>query len=234
MKYIGKKAQSTLEYAMIIASAVTALVIMHHYFNRSIQGRLKDTADQLGSQYFSSAFSIPLPESGYRASPVSTNYNVGKTVSYSSSSSVNRSTTDFTYEGEKGFVITTSSTSRSENGSLTANADTAQSSASYSQPTTQMEEDTANLRNSALGSSISPDADTAQSNVNNHTSHWGDGSQVTSGNALTTESADSIIVTSEEGQMQAGNEAVMEQIDSSGENIYKTYNPDGNLYDGNE
>ncbi len=120
MKKIYKKSQTVLEYATIIASVAVALMIMQNYFNRSIQGKLKDTADALGSQYFSPSFSVPLPESGYRVSPVNTNYNTGKLVSYNSKSHVNRSTTSFTYEGFYGFIVTTSSTNRSETGTLTA------------------------------------------------------------------------------------------------------------------
>jgi len=105
---------------MIIASTAAALMIMQYYFNRSIQGKLKDTADQLGSQYFSSSFSIPLPESGYRVSPAATNNNVGKIVSFNSKGHSNRSTTDFCYEGEKGFAVTTSSTNRVETATITA------------------------------------------------------------------------------------------------------------------
>lgn len=233
MKNKYKKTQTILEYAMVIASVATALMVIQHYFNRSIQGKLKDTADQLGSQYFSAAFSVPLPESGYRVSPASTNNNIGKTVSFHSSSSASRSTTDFTYEGEHQFVITTSATNRSERGTLTASAGSTSSSARYDTPVTPMEGDAASVRDRTLDSPLNPGDQENQNNVNNRTTHWGDGSRVTSGNALTTQSEDSIIVTSEEGQIQSGTEATLEQIDSMAENVYTRHNPEGNLYDGN-
>ena len=45
------KAQSILEYATVITCAVAALLTMAVYTKRAYQGRLKQTADQLGSQY---------------------------------------------------------------------------------------------------------------------------------------------------------------------------------------
>ena len=46
-----KKAQSTLEYALIISVVVGALLAMQVYVKRGIQGRLKKAADDLGDQY---------------------------------------------------------------------------------------------------------------------------------------------------------------------------------------
>jgi uncharacterized protein (UPF0333 family) len=46
-----KKAQSVLEYALVIVAIVTALLAMGVYVQRSMQGRLKDMADSLGKQY---------------------------------------------------------------------------------------------------------------------------------------------------------------------------------------
>ncbi len=48
---IMKKAQSTLEYAMVIFCVVAALLAMQVYIKRGMQGRLKAVADDLGSQY---------------------------------------------------------------------------------------------------------------------------------------------------------------------------------------
>jgi hypothetical protein len=49
----GKKnrAQSVLEYATVIACTVAALLAMQIYIKRSMQGRLKRTADQFGPHY---------------------------------------------------------------------------------------------------------------------------------------------------------------------------------------
>jgi len=45
------KAQSTLEYAVLIAVVVGALVAIQVYFKRGVQGKLRDSADQIGEQY---------------------------------------------------------------------------------------------------------------------------------------------------------------------------------------
>jgi len=46
-----KKAQSTLEYALILAVIVGALLTMQNYLKRSVQGKLQATADEIGEQY---------------------------------------------------------------------------------------------------------------------------------------------------------------------------------------
>jgi len=46
-----RRAQSTLEYALIIAVVVGALIAMQVYVKRGLQGKLKDSADQIGEQY---------------------------------------------------------------------------------------------------------------------------------------------------------------------------------------
>ena len=47
----SKRAQSALEYTVIIACVVVGLVAMTKYIRRSMQGRLRETADELGQQY---------------------------------------------------------------------------------------------------------------------------------------------------------------------------------------
>ncbi len=46
-----EKAQSALEYAMVIACLAGALLAMQIYVKRSIQGRTRDAADEIGEQY---------------------------------------------------------------------------------------------------------------------------------------------------------------------------------------
>ena len=46
-----RKAQSTLEYAVVIACICAALLAMRIYLKRGLQGKLRETADSLGSQY---------------------------------------------------------------------------------------------------------------------------------------------------------------------------------------
>ncbi len=51
MKKFSKKAQATLEYAIIIAVIVAALVAMNTYMKRGISGKMKESADSIGDQY---------------------------------------------------------------------------------------------------------------------------------------------------------------------------------------
>jgi Flp pilus assembly pilin Flp len=46
-----RKAQSTLEYALVIAVIVAALVAMQTYIKRSLQGKLKSASDDIGDQF---------------------------------------------------------------------------------------------------------------------------------------------------------------------------------------
>jgi Flp pilus assembly pilin Flp len=46
-----RKAQSTLEYALIVAVAAGAFISMQVYIKRGLQGKLKDATDQMGEQY---------------------------------------------------------------------------------------------------------------------------------------------------------------------------------------
>jgi hypothetical protein len=45
------KGQSTLEYAMIIAVVVGALLLMQNYMKRGVQGKLRESTDEIGAQY---------------------------------------------------------------------------------------------------------------------------------------------------------------------------------------
>ncbi len=47
----GLAAQSILEYAVMVAIAIAALVAMQIYVKRGIEGGLKESADSLGEQY---------------------------------------------------------------------------------------------------------------------------------------------------------------------------------------
>lgn len=46
-----RKAQSTLEYALLISVVVGGLLTMQNYLKRSVQGRLQSSADEIGEQY---------------------------------------------------------------------------------------------------------------------------------------------------------------------------------------
>lgn len=45
------KGQSVLEYAMIIAVVVGALLAINIYMKRGLQGRLRESSDQIGDQF---------------------------------------------------------------------------------------------------------------------------------------------------------------------------------------
>jgi uncharacterized protein (UPF0333 family) len=49
------KGQSTLEYAVLIAVVVGALVAMQIYMKRGIQGKLRQSTDQIGEQFEANA-----------------------------------------------------------------------------------------------------------------------------------------------------------------------------------
>jgi len=48
---LGKRGQSTLEYAVLIVVIIAALVAMQVYLKRGIQGRTRESADQIGEQF---------------------------------------------------------------------------------------------------------------------------------------------------------------------------------------
>ncbi len=46
-----RKGQSTLEYAVIIAVVVGALVAMQIYMKRGVEGKLRESTDNIGEQF---------------------------------------------------------------------------------------------------------------------------------------------------------------------------------------
>jgi Flp pilus assembly pilin Flp len=46
-----RKAQTALEYAVLIVCVVAALIAMQIYLKRGVSGRLRQQADSLGAQY---------------------------------------------------------------------------------------------------------------------------------------------------------------------------------------
>ena len=47
----GRKAQSTLEYALVIVAVVAALMAIQSYLRRTIQGKLRASSDQIGYHF---------------------------------------------------------------------------------------------------------------------------------------------------------------------------------------
>ena len=50
-KLLKKRGQSTLEYAVLIVVIIAALVAMQVYLKRGIQGRMRESSDQIGEQF---------------------------------------------------------------------------------------------------------------------------------------------------------------------------------------
>ncbi len=51
MSYVKSKGQSTLEYVILIGFVVAALIAMGVYMKRGVQGKLRESTDQVGEQY---------------------------------------------------------------------------------------------------------------------------------------------------------------------------------------
>jgi len=47
----GRNGQSTLEYALIIAVVIAAFLAINAYMKRGIQGKLRESIDEIGEQY---------------------------------------------------------------------------------------------------------------------------------------------------------------------------------------
>lgn len=50
-KGLSKRGQSTLEYAVLIVVIIAALVAMQVYLKRGVQGRMRESTDQIGEQF---------------------------------------------------------------------------------------------------------------------------------------------------------------------------------------
>jgi hypothetical protein len=50
-----RRGQSTLEYAVLVGCLVGALFLMQIYIKRSLQGRIKEAANEIGEQYSAKA-----------------------------------------------------------------------------------------------------------------------------------------------------------------------------------
>jgi hypothetical protein len=95
-----KSAQSIIEYSLLIAVGVAALIAMQYYFGRSVQGLLKQNVDNLGGEKLS----------GQQYSP-------GKW--YTGVSTTRIGTSGFDYEGRKGFSMSMGAMQRSQVSKIT-------------------------------------------------------------------------------------------------------------------
>jgi uncharacterized protein (UPF0333 family) len=53
---VKSKGQSTLEYVILLGFIVAALIAMGIYMKRGMQGRLRESTDQVGDQYSATNF----------------------------------------------------------------------------------------------------------------------------------------------------------------------------------
>ncbi len=100
LKLWGKKAQSTAEYAILIALVVGAVAAMQVYVKRGIQGRIKDVVDhtggagEVGGASFS--FSTGQYEPYYLASDAATTRNSSNQEVLGKDGEVGRATGEYT------------------------------------------------------------------------------------------------------------------------------------------
>ncbi|MBP7087754.1 MAG: hypothetical protein KBB01_00500 [Candidatus Omnitrophica bacterium] len=86
-----RKAQSTLEYALLITVVIAVLLSMQAYIKRGMQGKFKDVTDQIGDQY-----SPGLTQGTYHLDTTSTTtetYNEGHNTRLNVVTSGNQNTT---------------------------------------------------------------------------------------------------------------------------------------------
>jgi Flp pilus assembly pilin Flp len=76
-KYGRTKAQSTIEYAMMVACLAAALIGMQIYIKRGVQGRIRSAADEIGGQYSATTTRSSLTQSIANPTPVNI---TGRTV----------------------------------------------------------------------------------------------------------------------------------------------------------
>jgi hypothetical protein len=107
-----KKGQSFIEYTFTVVITVAVLVVMGNYFSRGLQGKLKESVDPIGEEFFRE---VPLPEGSYRVSGVTGKPSMGHGIRHASSA-MSKGTFSYVYEGERGFVVTTRTTGRNQVG----------------------------------------------------------------------------------------------------------------------
>lgn len=94
---LGKRAQTTAEYAILIALVVGAVVAMQVYVKRGIQGRVKDVVDHTGTGGEVAGENLTLSGSQYEPyysqSTASTNQQTGSTENILTGGATSRSST---------------------------------------------------------------------------------------------------------------------------------------------
>jgi len=88
------KAQSTLEYVVLIAVVIGAILGVQQYIRRAVEGRGKQSADQIGEQWSSSDsnFAVTVSGGGTRTDTVTT---LGASTSNIASDTQSRNATTY-------------------------------------------------------------------------------------------------------------------------------------------
>lgn len=156
MKYFKqnkKSAQSFLEYSLIISVCVAALIIMQYYFGRSAQGLLKQNVDNLGSEKLTGGQFTP-----------------GKW--YGASTVTRIGTSDFEYEGRKGFNIKTGTMQRSSVSRMTGSPSASELPTENLQHGTTATGEQVGLAQQVLGGQLDPGIGTVQTRTRNNNGQW--------------------------------------------------------------
>ena len=165
MKYLKrnrKSAQSVIEYSLLIAVGISALIVMQYYFGRSIQGLLKQNVDNLGGEKLT----------GQQYSP-------GKW--YTGISVTRIGTSGFEYEGRKGFNVSTGTMQRSQVSKIEGTPNASELPTENLAYETLINGEDAALVGQVYGTPVDPGITTVRSNVNSNTPQWSSNTYVPDG-----------------------------------------------------
>ena len=82
MRLATRRGQSTLEYAVLIAVVIGALISMQIYLKRGTQGKLRSAGDQIGEQFdpYGTLYNFTTTTNGAREENTSTNGLIASTI----------------------------------------------------------------------------------------------------------------------------------------------------------
>ncbi len=100
---MSKQAQTTLEYAVLLAVIVAGLIAMSFYMQRSLSGRLRDNAGQLSEGMFYS------PRATTAHSEIITSGSETSSSTYIINATTNETSSDTVNKSSAGMIVTTNS-----------------------------------------------------------------------------------------------------------------------------
>jgi hypothetical protein len=148
-----QKAQSFLEYSLLIAVGVVALIVMQYYFGRGAMGLLKQNVDNLGGEKITS-----------------TQFSPGKW--YGSKGVTRISSSGFDYEGRKGFGVSFGKTQRSSVGKIINAVQASELVPEDVEIESNINGEETALLNQAENSGFDPNAGEVQANVEQNMAQW--------------------------------------------------------------